>query len=239
MPRKCSNCREEGHDKRRCTKERTEVQSHGFIWERELLKNVYLAAEDDLKGISYCSREDLPSKFNKLNNCDIYVKTTGNKNTVCMADCLRLFDAVSDEKTPIHTTVIQYKQISSKIKKVESIIEIDLTSSRELLFGSVTRSQIEELDKAVKSVPQKRKPTKEEKDHNKSIQKALQKLSGAIYFNIKCNSEQSRLQCSFNKFQKFITDNPTRIVAKSDTNEFRGGKISLEIESSRRVFNKS
>lgn len=47
---------------------------------------------------------------------------------------------------------------------------------------------------------------------------------------------RGRLQCSFNRFQNFLKENPTRIVAQSTTNEFRGGAIAAEISSSRRVF---
>jgi hypothetical protein len=148
-----------------------------------------------------------------------------------MADCLRVFDMVSGSK--IHLVVVQYKQIKN-IKKVSNIIEIDLTNSRDLLFGTLTRGQIETLDAAVKSVPHKRKPTAEEYKHMYDIKKELQKLSGAIRLDIKCNSQQSRLQCSFNKFQSFIENNPN-IIEKS-SHEFRGGSISKEIQSLCRVF---
>lgn len=135
--------------------------------------------------------------------------------------------------------VIHYIQDdTTNQKKVANIIEIDLTNSRDLLFGTLTRSQIEDLDKAVKSVPQKRKPTEEEYNKMYSIRDSLQKSSGAIHLDIKCNSTQSRLQCSFNHLQQFIEKNPSKIIAKSDTNEFRGGSISSHIASSRRVFKK-
>jgi len=55
---------------------------------------------------------------------------------------------------------------------------------------------------------------------------------------IKCNSQQSRLQCSFNEFQRFIRENPSKVITKSNTNNFRGGMITSEITSSRRRFNK-
>jgi hypothetical protein len=153
-----------------------------------------------------------------------------------MADCLRMFDCVSSGN-PIHMVVIHYIQDDiTNTKKINSIIEIDLTSSHTLLFGELTRSQLEELDKAVKSVPQKSKPTSEEYNNMYSIRNKLQSLSKAIHLDIKCNSTQSRLQCSFNSFQKFIANNPSKVIAKSNTNEFRGGNISLEIKSSRRVF---
>ena len=154
-----------------------------------------------------------------------------------MADSLRMFDAVNSN-TPFHLLVIVYVQ-QENIKIIKSIVELDLTNSRELLFGSITRSQLEELDKTIKSVPQKQKPTKEQHATMYSMQYALQVLSGAMYLNIKCNSTQSRLHCSFNQFQTFIEQPPEKIIAKSNTNEFRGGSISSQIISPRRVFKKS
>ena len=71
----------------------TEVQSHGFVWERELCEKVYGATMDEMKGIKYTSKMDLPGKFNRLDNCDLSIKTSCSPNTVCMADCLRVFDA--------------------------------------------------------------------------------------------------------------------------------------------------
>ena len=217
---------------------RKEVQAHGFSWEKETITNIYHATNEELKEIKYTGKTDLPAKFNRLDNCDISVKTTGSKNAVCMGDCLRVFDAMGSGK-PIHMVVIHYIQDdTTNQKKVTNIIEIDLTNSRDLLFGTLTRSQIEDLDKAVKSVPQKRKPTEEEYKKMYSIRDSMQELSGAIHLDIKCNSTQSRLQCSFNHFQQFIEKNPSKIIAKSDTNEFRGGSISSHIASSRRVFKK-
>jgi Zn-dependent M32 family carboxypeptidase len=156
-----------------------------------------------------------------------------------MADALRIYDAVSSEKI-MHMTVIYYHQNdATNTKNIVEIIEVDLTNSCNLLFGTLTRSQIEELVNAVKSVPQKRKPTEEEYKKMYSIRDSLQILSSAIHLDIKCNSTQSRLQCSFNHFQKFIEDNPIRVIEKSNTNEFRGGVISSQIVSSRRVFKKN
>jgi len=212
----------------------TPVQKHGFLWEHELICNVYGAMKEELQSLNYIGKADLPSKFNRLDNCDLSIKVSGRLNSVCMADCLRIYDAVDGQ---LHMTVIHYKQNGMK-KTIINIIEIDLTSSREILFGTITRSQIEELDKAIKSIPQKRKPTPDEHKQLYSMRDKLQSQSKSIHFDIKCNSTQSRLQCSFNKFQTFIKENSERIVAQSSTNEFRNGKISLEIISPCRVFNK-
>lgn len=218
--------------------ERKEVQAHGFSWEKEIISNVYHATNEELKQIKYNSKMDLPANLNRLDQCDVSVKTTCSQNTVCMADCLRMFDAVSSGKS-IHMVVVHYIQDdTNNTKKITTITEVDLTDSRDLLFGTLTRSQIEELDKVVKSIPRKRKPTEEEYNKMYSLRDSLQKLSDAIHLDIKCNSTQSRLQCSFNYFQQFVEKNPEKIVAKSNTNEFRGGVISSQITSSRRVFKK-
>lgn len=208
-----------------------EVQAHGFSWEKELLA-IYGATPEEIKDIKYNSKFDLPASLNRIDGCNLSIKTTGKKNSVCMADCLRVYDMVSGPN--IHMVVLHYNQVKD-IKMVTNIIEIDLTNSRELLFGTLTRSQIETLDAAVKSVPNNRSPTPEEYKYMYDIKKKLQQLSGAIRLDIKCNSQQSRLQCSFNKFQLFIQNNP-KIIASTNTNEFRGGSITKEIQSLCRKF---
>jgi hypothetical protein len=215
---------------------RTEVQAHGLTIEKELCVNVYGATNEELSKIKYTSKVDLPAEFNRLDKCDLSFKTSGSPNQVCMSDCLRVYDEVGSGH-PLHMVVVHYEQDdNTHSKHITRIIEIDLTHTRDLLFGTLTRSQIEELDTSVKAVPHKRKPTKDEYDKMYSIRNKLQDSSGAIHLDIKCNSTQSRLQCSFNRFQQFIEKHPEKIIATSHTNAFRGGVISPHIISSRRVF---
>ena len=216
----------------------SEVQKHGFIWEKNLILNVYGATEEELKKIGYTNKMDLPSSLNRKNPVDLSIKATGSLNSVCMADCLRVYDAVSSGK-PLHMTVIFYNQDDIKnTKKIISITEVNLTNSVTLLFGSITREQIVELIKAVTAVPQKRSPTPEEYRTMYDLRDSIQANSGAIRLDIKCNSQQSRLQCSFNHFQKFLEDNPSRVIAMSTSGSFRGGSVIEEIASSRRVLKK-
>lgn len=214
---------------------RKEVQSHGFFWEKEIITKVYGVTEDEMKQIKYNSKMDVPSVFNHIGKYDVSIKTTNNKNTVCMADCLRIFDSVNCSN-PFRLVVVNYYQNTLTTKKIKNIVEIDLTSSHDILFGQIKRSQIEELNNIVKSVPNNRKPTKEEHKRMYSYRDQLKNLSGYIYFNIKCNSTQSRLQCSFNNFEKFMEKNPQRIISKSDGNNFMGCVISDEIFSTPRIF---
>jgi hypothetical protein len=218
-----------------------EVQKHGKLWELDMLRNVYGITDDEMKELRYTDKMDLPGKFNHLDpGVNMSVKTTGKENLVCMGDCLRVYDAVKRGE-PFHMVVLVYTQNDdTKTKKVKTIAEIDLTNAVTPLFGDITRAQVEQLDKAVKAVPQKRKPTQEEHDHMYTLRNELQTSSVAIHFDIKCNSTQSRLQCSLNRFQDFLNQNPDRIIAKRDTTTglFRGKKIVEEIASSRRVFTK-
>jgi hypothetical protein len=214
--------------------ENNAVQSHGFIWEKEILMNVYGANETELKKIKYNSKVDLPAEFNRLDLCDIQVKTSGDLNTVCMADCLRLYDVVGSAN-PLHLVVIHYTQKGSQ-KIVGSIVEVDLASSREILFGSLTREEISDLIATIKSVGQNKKPTESERAVMYEAKGKLEAKSGVIRLDIKCNSTQSRLQCSFNRWKKFLVDHKDRIIAASDDHNFRGGTISSPIDSPQRVF---
>ena len=62
------------------------------------------------------------------------------------------------------------------------------------------------LVKKVKEIPNKRKPTKEEHRIMYELRDKIQKKSNYIKLNIKCNSTQSRVQCSFNKFKLFLEE---------------------------------
>lgn len=208
-----------------------ESQAHGFKWEKDILINVYGVTKQELEDIKYTSKMDLPGKFNKLDKANLSVKTTGSK-LVCMGDSLRIFNEVQEN---VHLVVITYDQLESE-KKVKSIVEIDLTKTKELLFGDLTIDELTSLDKLIKSVPQKRRPTEDERKEIYRLRDELsKKLPGYLQLNPKLDSSQSRLQCSFPNFTKFITENDDRVIEKSSTNEFRGGSIQQTIKSNKRV----
>ena len=207
------------------------VQKHGFVWENELKLNVYRVKGD----IKYTSVMDIPADLNLLTGIDQSIKTTGSKNQVCLGDAVRIFDNVSSGK-PYHMTCLHYIQNTTDTKKVEWIVELDLTSSKDILFGDVTRDEIESLSQLVKTVPAKRKPTSDEHNRMYTLRNNIQSKSGFLKFAIKCNSTQSRLQCTFSSFQKFLETHQERIVAYSNTNEFRGGVVSNSIQSGRRIL---
>lgn len=211
-----------------------EVHKHGFTWEKDLITNVYGCSQEQLKQIRYTSKMDLPAALNRLGPYDLSIKTSCSANAVCMADALRIFDAAASG-SPFHMTVVHYKQVDDS-KVLQSITEVDLTNATQILFGTLTRAEVEEVANLVKAVPQKRSPTAEEHAAIYAVRDKHQGKSGAIHLDIKCNSQQSRLQCSFNHFQEFLTANPSRVVARSTTNSFRGGTITESVVSGRRTF---
>ena len=219
------------------TKGRGEVQSHGFRWEQEVLKNIY----NHHSKIKYTNEIDLPGELN--DGINLSIKTTGSYNTVCMADCLRFFDSLVDK---LHLMVILYKQVSDK-KVIERVVQLDLTNSTKLLFGDLTRNELEEFVKKVKEVPSNRKPTDKEHKEMYKLRDKLQDKLKYIKLNIKCNSTQTRVQCSFNKFKKFLEENKKLIITDdtgaSDTEIVKywfpignKGYISSFIKSSPRKF---
>jgi len=211
---------------------RGEVQAHGFRWEKEILNNVYNV---DVK-IKYTNEHDLPAEFN--NGVNLNIKTTGDSNTVCMADCIRFYESLD---TNLNLIVIIYKQEEEK-KVIQRVVKVDLTKSKNTLFGDITKEDLEMLVKKVKSVPTKRKPTEEEYTCMYELRDKIQSKSKYIHLDIKCNSTQSRVQCSFNKFKTFLKEEKKRIISDdcevSDDYWFYIGesKISKFIISKPRSF---
>ena len=213
------------------------VQSHGFTWEKDILRSVYGATETELESIGYTAAEDFPGSFNKLEpGVDVSIKTTKTPGVVCMADALRVFEFCGSAKA-FHLVVVTYLQSSPTTKTLVSIIEVDLTDSRESLFGSVTSEDIRELNNLIKAVPTGRRKTAEETRAIKEFNFKIKNKTGSIILNPKIDSKsQRRLQCSFNKFRKFLDENPSRIVSQSSSGNFRGGQIQETIVSSPRVL---
>jgi hypothetical protein len=193
-------------------KHRTEVQSHGFIWESEILSKRFGIMPGE---ISYSNAMDIPEEHNLISSVNISIKTTCNPKMICMADAMSLYKHTASNAS-FNLLVIIYAQIDLG-KKIAEIVEINLQDSHDLLFGKLGIDELAGLDTLIKKVPQKRSPTTEEHEEIYNMRDKLQKKC-YLQLNVKCNSQQSRLQCSFNKFQEFIAMNPERIIYHSRNN---------------------
>lgn len=208
-------------------------QAHGKTWENDIALNVYKATEAEIASVPHTARIDVPSEFNHLDGIDVSIKTT-KRDEVDMGDILRLYEEVSSGK-PFHMTVIQYEQITPTTKKLKSVIEVDLTNSVELLFGTTELSKIEELVAYVKAIPHNGR-TLEHQAIYKGMAASLKK--GLISYGPKVDSKgQRRVQGRISKFRQFVLDNPSLVIAEG-TSQFRGGTVKAEIMSPPRVRNK-
>jgi len=180
------------------------------------------------------SREihDISKEENALDSTETQsIKTRNIKgNYIDCGDVLRLFDYNYKEK---HTMILFcYKQEESSKRVINRILELNMNEEfKNVLFGSVTREQIEELDKYIKGIP-KNGRTKEHSDTYKKMAKQLkEKSNGWISYAPRVDSKsQRRLQCSIRDLNNFLEKNKSLVL--SDTTEciLRGISFSKEHE---------
>lgn len=203
-----------------------ESQQHGFLWESEIKTKVFGLTGPD----PYTAVHDIDRNRNTLNpNENVSIKTTGS-TTLCMGDALRVFDY---EPGVEHTCIaIQYGQRDQQ-KVLTSVYELDLMK-REILWGGVTKQDVEDLDRLVHSMPANRRDSEIDKAIAQK-KKELNAKSGAIRFNPKIDSKnQRRLQCSIPKFATY----PDLIKSSTTQPIVRDVAIAASVESGRRVRNR-
>ena len=203
-----------------------ENQQHGFLWESEIKTKVFGLDDSD----PYTAVHDVDRCRNTLNpNENVSIKTTGS-DTLCMGDALRVFDYEAGVQ---HTCIaVRYDQHETE-KRLNKVYELDLMQ-RQLLWGTITKEDIESLDSLVRSMPAGNRVP----DIDRAIKqkkKELNAKSGAIRFNPKIDSKnQRRLQCSIPKFASY----PTLIKSVCSDPLVRGIAIAASILSGRRVRNR-
>jgi len=214
-----------------------ENQAHGKIWEKDLGMNVYKATEAELKSVSHTAPIDVPRAFNRLDGTDISVKVSGT-NAIDMGDIERIYKEVSSGES-IHMTVVCWEQKNPTTKALKSITEVDLTNSVVLLFGTATLSDIQALVACVKAIPKNARTAEHTKTYKQMAATLKQRHGGLIHYAPKVDTKnQRRVQGRISKFSEFLQKHPERIVAQSQNGEFRGGKITEEILSTKRVRSK-
>lgn len=219
-----------------------ESQAHGKTWEKDIALNVFGVTEEEYKPIKNTARHDLPGELNRLDKgTNISIKTSRG-NIIDMAKIERLYDNVVNGK-PLHMVVLKHKQKDPTTKKLESVTEVDLTNSGKLLFNDVTREQLENLVKMAKAVGKVRPDVSPEQrqyqiDTAYAMRDELHKISGCVRFHLMFyTKDPSRVQGQLD-FNQFIREHPERIIAESQSGEFRGGTITEEIVSPPRKRNK-
>lgn len=204
-----------------------ESQQHGNIWEDAIKKQVYQITEK----IPYTAKFDIPKEYNKHNPTEnVSIKTTQLKS-VDMGDALRMVQNTE----PTSLLVIRYKQLEEK-KRLNELVHCQMPP-REILFGSVTMEEVEQLNKMIKAVP-KGKPEETLLQEIHAYKDTLNKKSGYAFFRPKLDSQsQRRLQCSITDLEGLLQKNPGLLRERNSEGTLYGVSIPLELESSRRKRN--
>ena len=207
--------------------ESQESQAHGFIWERSVLEGVYKIPPG-----SYTRQHDVGADENIISpGVNVSIKTSGGKS-VDMGDARRVYNSLES----LNLILIHYKQDGEE-KVLKSVLEVDLTDAREVLFGSLSFAEISEFHEQLRGIPPGR-PSVEAVLRYKTIASELNARSGAVKLRPKVDSgRQRRLQCSFPDFARFCAANPARVITKNTAGILRGFQIPLRILSGLRIRN--
>lgn len=167
-----------------------ERQIHGKRYEKMIAKILGLSKKE-YESISYTNSIDIPLHLNRKTNKNVSVKSTKSK-TVCMANPLHVYD--HSESNSYDLIIFIYD-----IKGSLDVLYLRLKNYRQFLFGDVSKNDIHELIKMIKSVEHGRRQTPEERTNIQEKKNELNLKSGIVKFNPKIDSKtQRRLQCSFN-----------------------------------------
>ena len=202
----------------------TESQAHGFAWEAHIKAEVYKIQEK----AAYTRKHDIDAHENTIDHCAVSIKTSGGMS-VDMGDAQRIFEATGGE--PFHMVLIQYDQAEGQ-KILKSVLEVNLTGARTLLFGDLTWEEISDFHAHLKRIPSGRVENKDYLIRSSE----LNKRSKDIQLRPKVDSKtQRRLQCSFPNIDFFCKSYPERLLYSNADGVFKGVQLMKTLESGRRV----
>ncbi len=198
----------------------TEVQNHGFIFEKWVKKVLKV----DKLATNYTQKWDIPGET------PISVKFMGLTNALEFGSTVRIWEI---EET--FTLVIgRWEQVGNK-KIVRSIDEIDIRlDDLKKMKGNITLQEIKEFDKKIKSFPAGKNGQKEGTEFAKKWKAERKDRTGLLTITHKIDSKnQRRIQCNLN-YKNYI-----ELFGKpSMKTEFRGIIFEQEINHGPRTFNK-
>ena len=165
-------------------------------------------SKKEYESISYTNSIDIPLHLNRKTNKNVSVKST-KSNTVYMANPLNVYEHSESNSYDIITFIYD-------LKGSLDILYLRLNNHRKFLFGEVSKNDIHELTKLIKSVEYGRRQTPEERKLIQDKKNELNLKSGIIKFNPKIDSKkQRRLQCSFNINECLTSIDKRRILLKT------------------------
>lgn len=210
-----------------------EVQSHGFLFEKWVRDTLFEGYSGD-----YMQKWDIPPEYNRhaaipatLRNIPVSVKTAKFGSPIGLGDILR--QRSIDE--PFLMIVGFWRQRTASEKWLVDIGWVKFTPATwPLLWGSLTLSQITELDRVVKDFSTHYTIVRTQ---TRQMKAAITANAGSqIVINPKIDSKkQRRIQCSL-PFQVFWRSTG-RDAGNRDRPDLFGFPFANPIRSSSRTFN--
>jgi hypothetical protein len=201
--------------------EYTQSQPHGPAIENELRVKVW-----NLETVRNSSeRHDIPKHLNRHNPNEIVSIKTMKGYKVCMGDILRIYDRCDPRE--IYTILIaRYLQVGGE-KRIVEIVEMNYNEElHRLLFGTITRQEIEEYDTWIRAIPPG-EPDQKVRDDYLKRKNDLQKMHH-MRMNIspKVDSKrQRRVQCEIPHLDQLWEQFPQFILSRT-TDQVRGIPIT-------------
>jgi len=213
----------------------TQSQSHGLVWDSEIREKVF--------GLPQCINDtkkyDIDCSDNKY--CpdeNVSIKTTCSTNIDC-GDIIRFYNNDFTENKYTNIIIIVYEQ-HANTKQIKEIIEFKYSAEiRKFLFGTITKEEIEEYNKYIKSIP-KGPVSKEIKTTYIQMKQELQtRHNMLINISPKVDSKsQRRVQCSIPKMHELFARFPSHILSRTDKAIVKNVAITAMITSTKRIRNK-
>lgn len=213
----------------------TQSQSHGLVWDSEIREKVFKLPQcvNDTKKYDidcsdniYCPDEN------------VSIKTTSSTNIDC-GDIQRFYNNDFTENKYTNMIVIIYEQ-RADTKQIKEIIEFKYNEEiRNFLFGTITKEEIEEYNKNIKSIPKGPVPQEIKINYIKAKQELQSRHNMFINISPKVDSKsQRRVQCSIPKMHELFARFPSHIISRTDKAIVKNVAITSMISSTKRIRNK-
>jgi len=210
--------------------EYTQSQGHGPAIENELRVKVWNLPMSKNNTLPH----DIPKHLNRFNPNEMVSIKSMKGYTVCMGDILRVYDRCGPDEI-LTLLIARYLQVGGE-KRIVEIVEMNYNEEfHRLLFGTITRQEIEDYVASIRAIPPGKASKKIREDYLKR-KNDLQKIHHMrMHLSPKVDSKnQRRVQCAIPHLDQLWEQFPQFILSRT-TDQVRGIPITTTYAFGSRV----